>query len=209
MFKGFSLKKMVDYKKGNLGITLLAIFYLAFPIISLGRLDTNLLISGLMLLTIAVMRAKESNSVLAGFLQGFLGVVYILAIAGLITSTYLSVFAILLAIGFFVLEFGMVKFGPITKKADAFQIVPFMLLGVGILLSLFGLSTLFSASFQSFSWNTMNFLAMLLFSLFSAFQVAGWNLAKGNTNKFLIIFAVGAIATALLGAYQGVLFQWT
>lgn len=209
MFKGLSLRKMFDYKKGNLAISLLAVFYLIFPIVSLGRIDTNLLIYGLMFLTISVMRAKESNAVVAGFIQALMGVVYVLAIAGLISSTYLMVFGVLLTAIFFAFELGLIKFGPITRKADAFQIVPFTLLSVGILLSLFGLSTLFQASFASFSWSTINFVAILMFSLFSSFQIAGWNLAKNNTNKFLIIFAFGAVATTILGTYQGVLWQWT
>ena len=209
MFKGLSFKKMFDYKKGNLGISLLAVFYLLFPIFSLGRLDTNLLIYGLMFLTVAVMRAKESNVVLAGFIQALIGTIYVLAIAGVIASTYLMVTSVVLVAAFFAFELGFIKFGPITRKADVFQVVPFTLLSVGIVLSLLGVSTLFSASISSFSWSTLNFIAMLLFSLFSGFQIAGWNLAKNNTNKFLIIFAVGAIATTLLGTYQGVLFQWT
>ena len=199
---------MFDYHKGNLGISLLAIFYIAFPIVALRAIDTNLLIYGLMFLTIAIMRAKESNSVLAGFIQALMGVIYILAIAGVLSSTYLMVFGILLTAIFFAFEASIVKFGPITKKADAFQVVPFTLLSVGILLSLFGLSTLFQASFASFSWTTLNFVAILLFSIFSAFQITGWNLAKNNTNKFLILFAIGAVATTLLGTYEGVLFQW-
>jgi len=154
------------------------------------------------------MRAKPSNSVIAGLCQGFIGITYAFAIANLVNVAILWIVTLILAAVFFILELGFVKIGPITAKADGFQAVPLTFLTFSLGLSVVGYSTLFIVS-----WATplvaLNFIAVLLFSLFALLQVTGWSVAGRNTNLMLVLFAVGAIACAVLGVYQGTLFQWT
>ena len=208
-----SFSSLIDYKTGNLGAFMLGIFYLLFPWFTSGILNETMAIFGLMFITIAVMRAKGSNTVLGGFMQAFIGIVYILALAGIMPIATLWIFAIILTVAFFILEMGYVKFGPTTQKADAFQIVPFTLMTVALLVSIIGYSNLFIIDWGNLLV-ALNYVAVFLFCALSMFQVAGWNIAdkkkteSKTTNKYIMLFAVAAVITAVAGTYQGTLFQW-
>jgi hypothetical protein len=205
--KGIQFKSLVSYKKGNLGAFVLAIFYLVFPWLTMGAMDYYITIFGLMFLTISVMRAKESNTVIGGLAQAFIGVIYIFALAGTIGVDTLWMLTLVLTGLFFIMEMGFVKFGPTTQKADAFQMVPFVLMTFTLLMALLGYTTLFVVD-----WSNMlvalNYVAIFLFCALSALQLAGWNVAGKKTNMWLVIFAVGSIVAAFMGVYQGTLFQW-
>jgi hypothetical protein len=118
-------------------------------------------------------------------------------------------FAIGLTVGFFVLELGFVKFGPITPHADAFQIVPFTLLTFGLLISMLGYSALFVIPWAQNMLISLNYIAVFMFSLLSMLQLAGWEIAKKGTNMWILAFAAIAIITAVIGTYSGTLIQWT
>lgn len=199
---------LLKWENGNLGVFLLGLFYLIFPWMTSGVLNETTAIFGLMFLTIAVMRAKGSNTVVGGLCQAFIGVIYICAIGGLISMATLWTTAIILTAIFFVLEMGFFKFGPITKKADAFQIVPLTLMTFALLMAISGQSTLFVID-----WGNMlvalNYVSIFLFCALATLQLAGWNIAGKNTNKYIMLFAVLAIALAIFGTYQGTLWQWT
>lgn len=207
MSKSIKLNALVNYKKGNLGATLLALVYLIFPWFNTGTLDPTIAIFGLMFLTIAVMRAKPKNSVISGLCQAFIGIIYLFAITGIIPVATLWTLTLVLAAIFFILELGFVKFGPTTSKADAFQIVPLTLLAFGLIVSILGYSTLFVIDWQN-TLVALNYVAILLFCLLSLLQVAGWNIAGKSTNTWIMVFAIAAIATLVLGTTQGTLWQW-
>lgn len=206
-YRGINLGALTNYKTGNLASFVLGIFYIIFPWLSLGQFVPEVTIFGLVFLTIAVMRAKASNAVLSGLAQAFIGVIYVFAIAGIIDVAFLWILSIGLVALFFILELGFIKIGPITKKADAFQIVPLTILSFGLMLSIAGYSDLFVVSWSS-PLIALNFVAILLFCLFSLLQIAGWNVAGKSTNTMILLFAVGAIATAILSVYQGSLLAW-
>jgi hypothetical protein len=206
--RGVSLGALTNYKNANLASFLLGLFYLLFPWFSSGLLNETTAIFGLVFLTVAIMRAKASNTVLGGLFQAFIGVLYLFALAGLVPISIVWFSALLLAAVFFIMELGYVKIGPVTKKADSFQVVPFTILTIGLLLSFLGYSTLFIINWQNILI-ALNYVAVFLFSLTSALQLAGWDIAgKKHTNTWLMFFAVAAIATAVAGTYQGTLFQW-
>ena len=206
--RGLSFNALLNYKNGNIASFALGIFYIIFPWLSSGILNETMAIFGLMFLTVSIMRAKPSNTVIGGLFQAFIGVIYLFALAGLVNMTVLWFLTIGLAFIFFVFELGFVKFGPTSKKADVFQAVPFTILAFGLLLSITGYATLFVIDWQNWLI-ALNYVAVLLFSLMSALQLAGWNIAGKNTNTWLTVFAVAAIVTAVVGVYQGTLFQWT
>jgi hypothetical protein len=54
----------------------------------------------------------------------------------------------------------------------------------------------------------INYLAVLLFSLFSMLDLGGWRVMGASTDKWIMLFAVAAIATAVLGVYQGTMWSW-
>jgi hypothetical protein len=207
--RGVSINALIDYKNANLASFLLGIFYVLFPWFSSGQLNETTAIFGFMFLTIAIMRAKKSNTVLGGLCQAFIGVIYLFALAGLVDMTILWFFSIALLLIFFVLELGFVKFGPITPHADAFQIVPLTILVVGLLLSMIGYSTLFTIPWQANLLVSLNYVAIFMFSLLSMFQLAGWNIGGRSTNTWIMLFAAIAVITAVVGTYQGTLWQWT
>ena len=206
--RGIPINALLNYRNANLGAFLLGIFYLIFPWMTSGVLDETTAIFGLMFLTISIMRAKGSNTVIGGLCQAFIGISYFLAIANIINIATLWTLTLILAAIFFVMELGFIRFGPVTKKADAFQLVPFTLLSFILLLSIAGYSPVLRID-----WNNtlvaINYVAIFLFSALSMLQLAGWNVAGKNTNQWLMIFAIVAIGTALFGTYQGTLWQWT
>lgn len=207
--KGVSFNALLNYKNGNIASFALGVFYLIFPWLSSGYLNETMAIFGLVFLTVSIMRAKPSNTVIGGLFQAFIGVIYLFALAGLVSSmTILWFMAIGLAFVFFVFELGFVKFGPVSKKADVFQAVPFTILAFGLIISMAGYSTLFVINWQNWLI-ALNYVAVLLFCLTSALQLAGWNIGGKSTNTWLTVFAVAAIATSAAGVYQGSLFQWT
>lgn len=205
------LKKLFDYKTGTLAPTVLAIFYLVFPWFNTGVLDQTTAIFGIMFLTIAVMRARTSNYVLSGFFQALIGICYLFAITGLLDATFLWTFTIILAALFFIFELEFIKFGPKTTKADAFQIVPLTILGFALIAAFAGYGgNVYIIDFSN-TFEMLNYLTVMLFSLVYAFQIAGWNITKAEktTNQLILVLAFAAVATALMGTYQGTLFQWS
>jgi hypothetical protein len=206
--KGLSFNALLNYKNGNIASFALGIFYIIFPWLSSGVLNETMAIFGLMFLTVSIMRAKPSNTVIGGLFQAFIGVIYLFALAGLVNMTVLWFMTIGLAFVFFIFELGFVKFGPVSKKADVFQVVPFTILAFGLIISMAGYSTLFVIDWQNWLI-ALNYVAVLLFSLMSALQLAGWNIGGKSTNTWLTVFAVAAIVTSVVGVYQGSLFQWT
>jgi hypothetical protein len=207
--RGVSFNALLNYRNANIASFALGIFYLLFPWFSSQHLNETVGIFGLMFLTISVMRAKKSNTVLGGLFQAFIGVIYLFALVGLVNINILWFLAIALTIGFFILELGFVKVGPITPHADAFQIVPFTLLTFGLLISMMGYSTLFVIPWSQNMLVSLNYIAVFMFSLLSMLQLAGWEVAKKGTNTWILAFAAIAIITAVIGTYSGTLFQWT
>lgn len=200
-------KQLTSFKSGTLGSFALGVFYLIFPWFTQGALDPLMSIFGLMFLTIAFMRAKGSNTVIGGLCQSFIGIMYVFAVGGVISIDNLWILSIVCTALFFILELGFVKLGPTTKRSDAFQIVPLTLMTFVLLLSIIGYTSIFVIDMNNLMV-TGNYIAVFLFCALSMLQLAGWNIAGKNTNKWITIFAVAAIALAFIGTYQGTLFQW-
>jgi len=201
-------KNIVSYQKGTLGYFLLFIAYVFLPWFTNGVIDQTLTIFGLMFLCIAVMRGKGSNTVLGGLFCAFMGIVYLAALAGFIELAFLWLFAILLTVGFFIFELGLIKFGPTSRKSDAFQLVPLTLLSFILLLGIIGKSNLITFNTGDIV-SMLNYLAMTMFVVVSMLDVAGWKLFKSNNNKWITMFAAIAVITAFLGIYGLPLVQWT
>ena len=208
--RGIPFSKLFDWKTANLSTTLVGLFYLVFPWFSMGVLDTTTAIFGIMFISIAIMRAKPSNRVISGFFQAFIALCYLSAVAGLMDLSILWIITLVLTGLFFVFELGFLKFTPQTTKADAFQIVPLMILGFALLMGFAGYASIFVISFTNmFEW--LNYAAMMLFCFVSAFQVAGWNVTgkEKSTNTLILFLGIAIVFTALLGTYQGTLFAWS
>ena len=205
--RGIPLNALVNTEDANLGFTLMGLFYLIFPFL-LSSLDYSTIIFGIMFLTIAIIRAKTRISVIGGLAAAFIGIIYFMASVNAMDIDTLWTLALILAAIFFILELGFLKYGPTTSKAKAFAIIPLALLSFSLILGFIGYNPYIVIDLDRI-WSALNYLCVLLVSLIGMLQIAGWNvIGKENTNKWLLIFALGAVATAFLGTYQGTLFQW-
>ena len=205
--RGIPLNALVNTQNANLGFTLMGLFYLIFPFL-LSSLDYSTVIFGIMFLTIAIIRAKTRISVIGGLAAAFIGIIYFMASVNAMNIDTLWMLALILAAIFFIFELGFLKFGPTTSKAKAFAIIPLALLSFSLILGFIGYNPYIVIDWNRI-WSALNYLCVLLVSLLGMLQIAGWNvIGKKNTNKWLLIFALGAVATAFLGTYQGTLFQW-
>jgi len=205
--RDIQLKSLVQWQTGNLGFTLLGIFYLLFPWFTSGVFDTGTALFGLMFLSIGIIRSKSKATVLGALFAALLGICYFSSSIAFLDISFLWVASILLFIGFIVFEMGFLKFGPVTEKAKAFIVVPLALLSFSLILAFIGKNPMLTISWSNL-WVAMNYLTVLLFSIFSMLGVVGWDVMGKNTNKWVMLFAVAAIATAFMGTYQGTLFQW-
>ena len=207
-FKAVFNKQLFSYKKATLGPMLMALVYILVPWFSQGAINETLAIFGIMWLMIAVMRAKGKNTVLGGLTVGFIGVIYIFAIANIINLAQLWTFTLLLTGAFFILEMGFVKLGKITQKSDAFQLVPLTIMSFTLIAGIAGYTSLiiFNAADMM---GAINYIGLMLFCILSMLQVAGWNIMGKNTNMWITIFAVAVAATAFLQAYGISMFQWS
>lgn len=205
--RGISINAMFDTKNGNLGISLMALFYILFPFL-LSGLDYSTAIFGIMFLTVAIIRVKSRISVIGGLAAAFIGIIYFTASLSAMDIYTLWTLTLIFAAIFFVFELGFFKYGPTTSKAKGFAVVPLALLSFSLILAFVGYNPYIHIDFSRM-WSALNYLCILLVSLLAMFQVVGWNvIGKKNTNKWILIFALGAVVTAFLGTYQGTLFQW-
>ena len=206
-FRGIPLNQMFNTKNANLGFTLLGIFYIIFPML-LSALDYSTLIFGIMFLTVAIVRAKTRISVIGGLSAAFIGIIYFMASTNIMSLDMLWTLTLVFAVIFFIFELGFFKYGPVTSKARAFAVIPLALLAFSLILAFIGYNPYIIINWNNL-WSALNYLCVLLVSLLGLLQITGWNvLGKQNTNKWILIFALGAVATAFLGTYQGTLFQW-
>ena len=205
--RGIPINALFNTKDGNLGISLMALFYILFPFL-LSGLDYSTLIFGIMFLTVAIIRAKGRISVIGGLAAAFIGIIYFIASVNAMNINTLWTLTLVFAAIFFVFEFGFIKYGPTTSKAKAFAIIPLALLSFSLILAFIGYNPYIRIDWNRI-WSALNYLCVLLVSLLAMLQISGWNvIGKKNTNKYILIFALGAVATAFLGTYQGTLFQW-
>jgi hypothetical protein len=206
--RGIPLNALFKWQNANLGFTLLGLFYLVFPWFTSGVFDTVTAMFGMMFLSIALLRAKASVSVLGALFAAFLGICYFFGSIAIIDTTLLWGMTVLLFIGFLIFEMGFFKVGPTTKSAKAFVIVPLSLLSFSLILAFVGKNPVLTIN-----WSNMivaiNYLAVLLFSLFSMLDLGRWRVMGASTDKWIMLFAVAAIATAVLGVYQGTMWSWT
>jgi hypothetical protein len=206
--QGIPSKAMFKWQNANLGFTLLGLFYLVAPWLSSGVFNTITAMFGMMFLSIGILRAKVRVSVLGALFASFLGICYFFGSVALMDITLLWGMTIVLFIGFLIVEMGFFKVGPTTKSAKAFVIVPLSLLSFSLILAFLGKNPVLTIN-----WNQMvvaiNYLAVLLFSLFSMLDLGGWRVMGASTDKWIMVFAVAAIGTAVLGIYQGSLWMWS
>ena len=209
-YKGIALNKLVDYKTANIAPFALGLFYLIFPWLSSGTLDQTTAIFGMVFLTIAIMRAKPSNTVLGGFFLGLIGVSYLFSVAGILALEFLWMFSLILFGLFFVFELGFFKVGPSTTRSDAFQMVPLVIIGFALITSFAGYGSIYAVDYTNI-FEAFNYASIMAFCLVSAFQIGGWNVTgkDKSTNQLILILALAAIGTAFMGVYQGTLFQWS
>ena len=205
--RGIPLNALVNTQNANLGFTLMGLFYLLFPFL-LSGLDYSTAIFGIMFLTIAIIRAKSRITVIGGLAAAFIGIIYFMASVNAMNIDTLWTLTLILAAIFFIFELGFLKYGPTTSRAKAFAIIPLALLSFSLILAFIGYNPYIVIDWNRI-WSALNYLCVLLVSLLGMLQIAGWNvIGKKSTNKWLLIFALGAVATAFLGTYQGTLFQW-
>lgn len=205
--RGIQLKSLVQWQTGNLGFTLLGIFYLLFPWFTNGALDTGSAMFGMMFLSVGILRAKAKATVLGGLFAALLGITYFATSVAWLDTGFTWMASILLFIGFVVFEMGFIKFGPVTEKAKTFIVVPLALLSFSLILAFVGYNPMLTISWSNI-WVALNYLAVLLFAMFSMLSVVGWDIMGKNTSKWVMLFAVAAIATAFIGTYQGTLQSW-
>lgn len=205
--RGIPIRELFQWKNANLGFTLLGLFYLIFPWFSSGTFDTVTAMFGMMFLGIAVLRAKGSVSVLGALCVAFLGICYFFGSIALMDIALLWTLTIVLFVGFIIFEMGFVKLGPTTSSAKAFSIVPLSLLAFSLILAFVGKNPVLTIDTTQIMV-ALNYLAVLLFSLFSIFDLGGWQVMGPKTDRWLLLFALLAVATAFLGIYQGSLGQW-
>lgn len=206
--RGLKIEELFNWKNGNLGFTLLGVFYLIFPWFASGVLNTMTAIFGMMFLSIAILRARPSVSVLGALMVAFLGISYTFGSIAFLPVALIWTYTIVLFAIFLVFEFQFLKFGPSTSSAKGFAIVPLSLLSFNLILAFIGKNPTLAIS-----WNqglvAINYLAILLFSFVSMCDLGGWKVMGSSTDKWILAFAILAVATAFLGTYQGTLFQWS
>lgn len=199
--------KMIEWKNANLGFTLLGLFYLVFPWFATGVFNNVTAMFGMMFLAIGLLRAKGSVSVLGALFVAFLGICYFFGSISFMDKALLFTLSILLFIGFLVFELGFVKFGRKTSGAKAFVLVPLSLIVFSLVLAFIGKNPTLTISFTNM-WIPLNYLAILLFSLVSMLDIAGWRVMGSSTGKWAMIFAIVAVVSAFMGIGAGTLWQW-
>jgi hypothetical protein len=204
---GLPINKMFEWKNANLGFTLLGLFYLIFPWFASGRLNNVTAMFGMMFLAIAILRAKGSVSVLGSLFVAFLGICYFFGSISLMDINLLWFLAIVMFVGSLVFELGFIKIGKSTSSAKAFVLVPLSLISFSLILALIGKNPRLIIDWKNM-WTSLNYVAILLFSTVTMLDIAGWKVAGGSTNKWIMLFAIFAIATAFMGIGQGTLWQW-
>lgn len=207
-FRGIPINQLLQWKTGNLGFTLLGLFFLLFPWFSSGVFNTTVALFGMMFLSAGIIRAKSKCTALGGFFAACLGICYFFASFAFIDAAFLWTASILLFVGFLIFELNVVKFGPSTSKAKAFIVVPLSLLSFSLILAFVGKNPMITIEWTNL-FVSLNYLSILLFSMLTLFDIGGWRIAGSKTNLWIMLFAVAAIATAFLGTYQGTLFQWS
>jgi hypothetical protein len=186
---------------------MLGIFYLLFPWFSTGSFDQTNAVFGMMFLTIGIVRAKPSISVIGGIMMSFLGMAYFFGSIAFLEMSFVWMLSIIMFGAFLVFELGYLKIGPSTSTAKAFILVPLALLTFSLALAFVGRNPIIAIDFTNL-WVALNYVAILAFSLFTMLGIAGWRVMGPSTDKWIMMLAILAVATAFLGVYQGSLVMW-
>jgi hypothetical protein len=199
---------MLSWKTGNLSLFLLAIANLLFPLLfSKGTvINQGLIMAGLMFLTINIVRAKGSPTVLGSLFTALIGLSYIFGLMTTMNVGILWTVSILLFVGVLIFEFGIFKFGPSNSKAKVLTIIPLAILGFSMLLSVAGYNPLMPFSWSSQWLMILPFLSIMLFCWIYVLDIGGWKPLKGRTNLALNLLALVAFALIFLASAQGTLF---
>ncbi len=211
-------KEMLSWKSGNLGLTILGLWYmlLAFmspthygvPGISTAA-NQGIFTFGIMFFTVALINAKARPTILGSLFTMLIGLSYFMGFVAtmniaILWTLSLGLFALVL-----VFEFDIFKIGPSGNKAKLLTIVPLAVIGFSLVLGLAGYGPI------RFNWNfplsALNLVAVLALSWLYVWDYIGSSHKQilGMTmNTWLNITALLAVVLSLLGVAQGSLFAW-
>jgi hypothetical protein len=210
-------KQMFNWSAGNLGLSLLGVWYMLLAFMSpktygvpsvIYSPNQGLLLFGLMFFAISLVNSVPRPTVLGAVFTMLIGLSYFMGwIVTSISPVILWTLSIVLFLGVLVEEFGIFKIGPSDSKAKILTIVPLAIIGFSLVLALFGYNPL-----VKFNWNytlsAVNLLAVTVLCWLYVLDYAGWRPFKGKTNMWLNVIAIGAVALSVIGMYQGALFAW-
>jgi hypothetical protein len=208
---------MFSWSAGNLGISLIGVWYILLSFLQPKAYGTpsliyspnqGLLLFGLMFFAIAVINSVPRPTLLASMFTMLIGLCYFMGwVVTAISPLVLWSLSILLFIGVLAMEFGVFRIGPSDSKAKILTIVPLAIIGFSLVLGLVGYNPL-----VKFNWNYMlsalNLVAVMVLSWLYVLEYAGWKPFKGKNNLWLNVIALIAVLLSVVGMYQGALFAW-
>jgi hypothetical protein len=207
-------KQMLSWKAGNLGITILGIWYILLPWLT-GQGMNNVsfqgwTLFGITFLGISLVRSNTKPSVVGSLATMLIGLSYFFGFMHTFNTAILWTFSLLMFIVTLLWELDIVNLGPQNVKAEVLLIVPLAVLGFGFGLGLAGYNPMIHFDWSQHFWFIgLNYLAVFVFCWMYVFDVAGWRPMGKHTIAILGALAILAVVLSVFGLYQGALFAWT
>lgn len=198
---------MFGWKTGNIGSTLIGLWYLILPFLASQSMNQSMMLFGFTFLAIGIVRASSRPTVLGCVSAMLIGLAYFFGLTGGIGGTILWPLSIALFALVAVFEFGIIRFGPANAKAKILLIVPLAVMGFTLLLGFAGYNPMIRINWSAWMI-TFNYLAVMMFCWIYVLDVASWRPFKGRTTLILNLMALTAVGLSVLGMAQGSLFQW-
>jgi hypothetical protein len=208
-------KQMFSWKAGNLGITLLGIWYVLLPWLAGQGINNpsfqGWTLFGLTFISISLVRSGTRPTVIGSLATMLIGLSYFFGFMHTFNPAILWSFSLLMFVAVLAWELGFVHIGPSNVKTEVLLIVPLACLGFAYAMALFGFNPMLSFTWTSDSWFVgLNYLAVMLFCWIYVFNVAGWKPLGKRTIMWLGALAIIAIVLSFFGLSQTLhLFAWT
>jgi hypothetical protein len=211
-------KEMLSWKSGNLGLTVLGLWYMLLAFMSPTHFgvpgistvaNQGIFTFGIMFFTVALINAKARPTVLGSLAAMLIGLSYFMGFVATMNIAVLWMLSLGLFALVLVFEFDVFKFGPSGNKAKLLTIVPLAVIGFSLLLGLAGYGPI------RFNWgyplSAFNLVAVLALSWLYVWDYVGSGrrqILGMSMNTWLNVTALLAVVLSLLGVAQGSLFSW-
>lgn len=198
------LKQMFNWKNGNIAPTIIGIWFLLLPLALYKAVDARIMLLGFTFLSIAIVRASSSPTVLGALFSAFIGLAYFFAFVGNISETVMWTLSIGLFAAVCIFEFRIFSFGPSNAKAKLLSIIPLAIMGFSLLLGVVGYNP--ALAFNWSQWMIAVFyVSVMLFCWIYVLEQVGWKPFKARTTLLQNLLAFVAVGLSILGMMQGTL----